>query len=87
MLTSDGSRTFAMFRYEFLGWHTPYYTGTSGQSHGPATAGVNGGDKVNGFNVTDDSNNILDLVSMSNVHKPGLFVYQLSCQVSSLHNL
>lgn len=60
-----------MFRYNSLEWHSPYYT------RGPATAGVNV--PPYGFNVTDDPNDIIDfqLVSLSNVGEPGLFVYQL----------
>lgn len=84
VLTTDGSRTFAMFRYKSLKWHTPYnIIGTGSKPHGPATAGVNARDrqaKVVGFNVTNDPNDItaLLLVSMSNVEVAGLFVYPLN---------
>ena len=46
---------------------------------GPATAGINAGDRVNGRNVTNDPENIIKsrLVSMTNVGYPGLFVYRL----------
>ena len=62
-----------MFRYKSLQWHT------SIAGRGPATAGVNAGDKINGFNVTNIPSNIenLQLVSMTNVGVPGLFVYRL----------
>lgn len=70
-----------MFRYKSLKWQTPI--GTGGKPHGPATAGVNAGNRqsdsnVAGFNVTNHSNNITDLVSMSNVGVAGLFVYPLN---------
>ena len=71
-----------MFRYKNLEWYAPY--SQSSPSHqnlatGPATAGVNAGDQMNGFNVTDDPNDIIGkkLVSMTNVRKPGLFIYRL----------
>ena len=62
-----------MFRYKSLEWHT------SSVGRGPAAAGVNAGDGTNGFSVTNDPNNIMNLrlVSMSNVNIPGLFVYRL----------
>lgn len=87
VLTTDGSRTFAMFRYRSLQWHTPYLIGRGGKPHGPATAGVNARyyagytpGKFAGFNVDNDPLSIIDhrLVSMSNVGVPGLFVYPLN---------
>ena len=82
MLTTDGERTFAMFRYKSLQWHTPYILGTGSKPHGPATAGVNARDvqdRLVGFNVSNDPNSIINLrlESMSNVGVPGLFVYPL----------
>lgn len=62
-----------MFRYRSLEWHT------SSTGRGPATVGVNAGDISNGFNLTNDVDDIenLRLVSMTNVKIPGLFVYRI----------
>lgn len=75
MLTSDGPRTFVTFLYRSLEWHTSHVV----RRRGPATAGVNAGDTFNGFNLSNDPDDIsnLRLVSMSNVNVPGLFVYQI----------
>ena len=69
-----------MFRYKSLEWHT------SDVGRGPATAGENAGDRVNGINVTNDPEvmkNML-LVYMSNVDKPGLFIYRVDLGPSEL---
>lgn len=86
-----------MYRYKTLEWSGPLSSTPSSLPHmetGPATAGVNAGDRVNGYNVTNDPDNMihLRLVSMSNVGVPGLFVYRIdlgtsksqSCAVISL---
>lgn len=73
MLTSDGRRTFVLFRYKSLEWHTSNLL----QCRGPATAGVNAGDMFNGFNLLNDPEDIRNLVSMTNVNIQGLFVYQI----------
>ena len=77
MLTTNGIQTFAIFRYKTLEWHT------SSVGRGPATAGVNAGDFLNGFSLRDPKD-ILNLVSMSNVGVRGLFVYRLDLGPSKL---
>lgn len=71
-----------MYRYKMLEWHgrlSPSPPQMPYMETGPATAGVNAGDRENGFNVTNDPDNIIDLrlVSMTNVAVPGLFIYRL----------
>lgn len=73
MLTSDGLRTFVLFRYKSLEWHTSRVL----RPRGPATAGMNAGDRFNGFNVVNDLEDIRNLVNMTNVKSQGLFVYRI----------
>ena len=89
MLTTDGMKTFVMYRYKILEWSGPQSSTPSSLPHmetGPATAGVNAGDTVNGYNVTNDPDNIihLRLVNMSNVEPPvsGLFIYRIDLGTS-----
>ena len=81
VLTTDGIMTFVMYRYKTLEWHGPVSSSPQlpHMETGPATAGVNAGDRANGFNVTNDPDNIVNLrlVSMSNVDVPGLFIYRI----------
>lgn len=62
-----------MFRYKVLEWET------SSMNMGPACAGVNAGDTNNGFNVTNDPDDMLNLrlVSMTNCYIPGLFIFRV----------
>lgn len=66
-----------MFRYKSLEWETS--SAHSVQVHGLSTAGINAGDRSNGFNVTNKVDDIknLRLVSMTNCHVPGLFIYRV----------
>ena len=77
MLASDGPRTIVMYRYRILEWETS--SAHSIPVRGPATAGVNAGDLSNGFNVTNNLDDMRDmkLVSMTNCKIPGLFIYRL----------
>lgn len=89
VLTTDGMMTFVMFRYKFLQWAGPQSQAPPTLPHmetGPASAGVNAGDRVNGFNVTNDPDNMLNLrlVSMSNVGMPGLFIYRIDLGTSKI---
>ena len=90
MLTTDGMMTFVMFRYKSLEWSEPL-SQPSPLPHmetGPATAGVNAGDRVNGHNVTNDPENMINLrlVSMSNVGVPGLFIYRIDLGTSKIQS-
>ena len=73
MLATNGDQTFAIFRYKSLKWHT------SSTGRGPATVGVNAGDMSNGFSLTNNPEDIenLQLMSLSNVRVPGLFVHRV----------
>ena len=86
VLTTDGMKTFVMYRYKILEWSGPQSSTSSSLETGPATAGVNAGDRVNGYNVTNDLDNIihLRLVNMSNVEPRvrGLFVYRIDLGTS-----
>ena len=64
-----------MFRYKHLEWENS--SAHSIPVRGPATAGINAGDRLNGFNVTNNVDDIKNLVSMTNCGVPGLFVYQV----------
>lgn len=82
--------TFVMYRYKFLEWSGPLSPSSPQLPHmetGPATTGVNAGDRMNGFNVTNDPDNIvhLRLVTMSNVRVPGLFIYRIDLGTSKTH--
>ena len=90
VLTTDEIMTFVMYRYKILEWSGPQSLSSPQLPHmetGPATAGVNAGDRMNGFNVTNDPDNIvhLRLVSMSNVGVPGLFIYRIDLGTSKTH--
>lgn len=72
VLSSDGTRTIVMFRYHSLEWET------SAMNVGPACAGVNCGDRLNGFNVTNNLEDIhMKLPSMSNCGTDGVLVYRV----------
>ena len=59
-----------------LEWHTSNF------GRGPASAGENAGDFSNGFNLINNPEEILSLVSMTNVQEPGLFVRQIDLEPS-----
>ena len=65
-----------MFRYKSLEWQT---SSIHSVPRGPASAGVNAGDRSNGFNVTTKIDDIINLrlVSMTNCRVPGLFIYRV----------
>jgi hypothetical protein len=80
-------RTFVMYLYKELQWSGPQSSTPPSLPHmetGPATAGVNAGDRMNGYNVTNDPENMINLklVSMSNVGVPGLFIYRIDLGTS-----
>ena len=53
-------------------------------NRGPAWAGVNCGDRMNGFNVTSKVEDMIEmrLVSMTNCDAPGAFVYRVDPGIS-----
>lgn len=80
-----------MYRYKSLQWSGSQLQSSTPSSlphmeTGPATAGVNAGDRMNGYNVTNDPENMihLRLVSMSNVGVPGLFIYRIDLGTSKI---
>ena len=89
VLTTDGMMTYVMYRYKLLQWSKPLSPTPAPLPHmetGPATAGVNAGDRVNGFNVTNHPENMLKLVDMSNLNIPGLFIYRIDRGMSKIQN-
>ena len=73
VLATDGMSTVAMYRYKVLEW------AMSSMNVGPACAGVNAGDMHNGYNVTNDMEDMenMRLVSMTNCYIPGLFIFRV----------
>lgn len=91
ILTTNGEHSFAIFYYNKIQWTTG--TASNGNVNGlggtPAQVGFDAGDGENRdmLNVSCTSN-VLNIASMSNVGKPGVFVFQVdSTEIISAPNI
>ena len=84
MVTTDGLLSFAIFNYAKIEWVTGGASqGTGGFRGTPAMVGVNAGDGVRFYkykhSLTDD---VVKIVTESNVGVPGQWVYRIDDDVS-----
>uniref|UniRef100_A0A914YRU3 Uncharacterized protein n=1 Tax=Panagrolaimus superbus TaxID=310955 RepID=A0A914YRU3_9BILA len=80
ILTTNGQHSFAIFYYNVIQWTTG--TASNGNANGlggtPAQVGFDAGDGVNRAMLSVScTNNVVNIGSMSNVGKPGVFVFQI----------
>uniref|UniRef100_A0AC34FYW3 Uncharacterized protein n=1 Tax=Panagrolaimus sp. ES5 TaxID=591445 RepID=A0AC34FYW3_9BILA len=80
ILTTNGVHSFAILYYNVIQWTTG--TASNGNANGlggtPAQVGFDAGDGVNRAMLSVScTNNVLNIGSLSNVGKPGVFVFQI----------
>jgi alpha-tectorin len=80
VITTNGDHSFAIFYYNKVQWTTGQASGGTANGTGgtPAQIGFDAGDGEN-REMLDVSctNNVLNIATMSNVGKPGVFVFQI----------
>ncbi|XP_074837543.1 alpha-tectorin-like [Carettochelys insculpta] len=81
VLTTDGNRSFIMLHYSDIQWTTGVASGGNphtGVGGTPAQAGFNSGGSKKYFNIPGSQTpNILKIVSMSNIKRPGRWAFQV----------